>query len=86
MARKTRIIDQRGRRRLTRNEKVGVASIATLLAVAAVFGAARAFLAPASQAFLPIAHGLICRSMKLLSIGTAPSSRCRVNAVQLFRL
>ena len=36
MARKTRIIDQRGRRRLTRNEKVGVASIATLLAVAAV--------------------------------------------------
>ena len=36
MARKTRIIDQRGHRRLTRNEKVGVASIATLLAVAAV--------------------------------------------------
>ncbi len=27
MARKTRIIDQRGRRRLTRNEKVGVASV-----------------------------------------------------------
>jgi len=41
MARKTRIIDPRivnrgGRRRLTRNEKVGVASVATLLAVAAV--------------------------------------------------
>jgi hypothetical protein len=29
---------------------------------------------------------LIWRSMKLLSIGTAPSSRCRVNEVQLLRL
>jgi len=41
MARKTRNIDPRtvnkgGRRRLTRNEKVGAASLATLLAVAAV--------------------------------------------------
>lgn len=31
-----RIIDTNGRRRLTRNEKVGVASIATLVGVAAV--------------------------------------------------
>jgi hypothetical protein len=31
-----RIIDPRGRRRLTRNEKVGVASLATLIGVAAV--------------------------------------------------
>ncbi len=40
MSRKTRITDPRtnrgGRRRLTRNEKVGVAGVATLLAVAAV--------------------------------------------------
>lgn len=36
MARRTRIIDPHGRRRLTRNEKVGVASVATILAVAAV--------------------------------------------------
>ena len=35
MARKTRIIDQRGRRRLTRNEKVGIGSLAVLLGVAA---------------------------------------------------
>jgi len=31
-----RIIDPAGRRRLTRNEKVGVASIATLIGVAAM--------------------------------------------------
>jgi hypothetical protein len=31
-----RIIDTHGRRRLTRNEKVGVASVATLLGVAAI--------------------------------------------------
>ena len=31
-----RIIDSRGRRRLTRNEKVGIGSIAVLLGVAAV--------------------------------------------------
>ncbi|WP_420472052.1 hypothetical protein [Brevundimonas sp. FT23042] len=31
-----RIIDTRGRRRLTRNEKVGVASVATLVGVAAI--------------------------------------------------
>jgi hypothetical protein len=31
-----RIIDPRGRRRLTRNEKVGIGSIAVLLGVAAV--------------------------------------------------
>ncbi|WP_291837339.1 hypothetical protein [Brevundimonas sp.] len=31
-----RIIDPRGRRRLTRNEKVGVASVVTLVGVAAV--------------------------------------------------
>jgi hypothetical protein len=31
-----RIIDTHGRRRLTRNEKVGVASIATLVGVAAI--------------------------------------------------
>jgi hypothetical protein len=31
-----RIIDTNGRRRLTRNEKVGVASIATIVGVAAV--------------------------------------------------
>ena len=36
MARRTRIIDPQGRRRLTRNEKVGVASVATILAVATV--------------------------------------------------
>ena len=36
MARKTTIIDPRGRRRLTRNQKVGAASLATLVAVAAV--------------------------------------------------
>lgn len=36
MARKTRIIDPRGRRRLTRNEKVGVASLATIVAVGAL--------------------------------------------------
>jgi hypothetical protein len=31
-----RLIDTNGRRRLTRNEKVGVASIATLVGVAAI--------------------------------------------------
>jgi hypothetical protein len=31
-----RIIDTRGRRRLTRNEKVGVASVATIVGVAAI--------------------------------------------------
>lgn len=31
-----RIIDPAGRRRLTRNEKVGVASLATLIGVAAI--------------------------------------------------
>jgi hypothetical protein len=31
-----RIVDPRGRRRLTRNEKVGVASLAALVGVAAV--------------------------------------------------
>ncbi|WP_292036498.1 MULTISPECIES: hypothetical protein [unclassified Brevundimonas] len=36
MARKTTIIDSRGRRRLTRNQKVGAASLATIVAVAAV--------------------------------------------------
>lgn len=36
MARKTTIIDPRGRRRLTRNQKVGVASLATIVAVAAI--------------------------------------------------
>ncbi|WP_313102372.1 hypothetical protein [Brevundimonas sp.] len=36
MARKTTIIDPRGRRRMTRNQKVGVASLATIVAVAAV--------------------------------------------------
>ena len=35
MARKTTIIDPRGRRRLTRNQKVGAASLATIVAVAA---------------------------------------------------
>jgi len=34
--RRDRIIDPQGRRRLTRNEKVGVASLATLIGVAAV--------------------------------------------------
>ena len=32
---KTHIIDTRGRRRLTRNEKIGIGSLATLLAVGA---------------------------------------------------
>ncbi|HUH10889.1 hypothetical protein ACQKKG_09670 [Brevundimonas sp. NPDC003935] len=36
MARKTTIIDPRGRRRMTRNQKVGAASLATIVAVAAV--------------------------------------------------
>jgi hypothetical protein len=36
MARKTTIIDPRGRRRLTRNQKVGAVSLATIVAVAAV--------------------------------------------------
>lgn len=36
MARKTTIIDPRGRRCLTRNQKVGAASLATIVAVAAV--------------------------------------------------
>ncbi|MGO4409426.1 MULTISPECIES: hypothetical protein [unclassified Brevundimonas] len=36
MARKTTIIDPRGRRRLTRNQKVGVASLATIVAVGAL--------------------------------------------------
>ena len=36
MARKTQIIDPRGRRRMTRNQKVGAASLATIVAVAAV--------------------------------------------------
>ena len=40
MARKTTIIDPRGRRRLTRNQKVGAASLATIVAVAAVGGVA----------------------------------------------
>ena len=31
-----RIIDTQGRRRLTRNEKVGVASVATIVGVAAI--------------------------------------------------
>ena len=34
--RRDRIIDPQGRRRLTRNEKVGIGSIAVLLGVAAV--------------------------------------------------
>ncbi len=33
---KTRIIDPSGRRRLTRGEKIGIGSLATLLAVGAV--------------------------------------------------
>ena len=36
MARKTQIIDPSGRRRLTRNKKVGVASLATIVAVGAL--------------------------------------------------
>jgi len=36
MARKTTIIDSNGRRRLTRNQKVGVASLATIVAVSAL--------------------------------------------------
>ena len=36
MARKTTIIDPRGRRRLTRNQKVGAASLATIVAVSAL--------------------------------------------------
>lgn len=36
MARKTQIIDPTGRRRLTRNQKVGVASLATIVAVGAL--------------------------------------------------
>lgn len=36
MARKTTIIDPRGRRRMTRNQKVGAASLVTIVAVAAV--------------------------------------------------
>lgn len=36
MARKTTIIDPRARRRMTRNQKVGAASLATIVAVAAV--------------------------------------------------
>lgn len=36
MARKTTIIDPHGGRRLTRNQKVGAASLATIVAVAAV--------------------------------------------------
>ncbi|MFZ4166381.1 hypothetical protein [Brevundimonas sp. NPDC058933] len=36
MARKTTIIDPRGRRRLTRNQKVGAASLATIVAVGAI--------------------------------------------------
>ena len=38
MARKTTIIDPRGRRRLTRNQKVGAASLATIVAVGVVAG------------------------------------------------
>ena len=34
--RRDRIVDTRGRRRMTRNEKVGVASVATLLGMAAI--------------------------------------------------
>jgi hypothetical protein len=34
--RRDRIVDPSGRRRMTRNEKVGVASVATLLGVAAL--------------------------------------------------
>lgn len=34
--RRDRIIDPQGRRRLTRNEKVGVASVATIVGVAAI--------------------------------------------------
>ena len=34
--RRDRIVDTQGRRRMTRNEKVGVASVATLLGMAAV--------------------------------------------------
>ncbi|KQW81887.1 hypothetical protein [Brevundimonas sp. Root1279] len=34
--RRDRIVDTRGRRRMTRNEKVGVASVVTLLGMAAV--------------------------------------------------
>lgn len=36
MARKTTIIDPHGRRRLTRNQKVGAASLATIFAVGAI--------------------------------------------------
>ena len=36
MARKTQIIDPSGRRRLTRNQKVGVANLATIVAVGAL--------------------------------------------------
>ncbi|WP_447908613.1 hypothetical protein [Brevundimonas bullata] len=36
MARKTTIIDPHGRRRLTRNQKVGAASLATIVAVGAI--------------------------------------------------
>jgi hypothetical protein len=36
MARKTQIIDPSGRRWLTRNQKVGVASLATIVAVGAL--------------------------------------------------
>ncbi|MGH7026523.1 hypothetical protein [Brevundimonas sp.] len=36
MARKTTIIDPRGRRRMTRNQKVGAASLATIVAVGAI--------------------------------------------------
>jgi hypothetical protein len=36
MARKTQIIDPHGRRRLTRNQKVGAASLATIVAVGAI--------------------------------------------------
>ena len=34
--RRDRIVDHQGRRRLTRNEKVGVASLATLVGMAAI--------------------------------------------------
>lgn len=34
--RRDRIVDTRGRRRMTRNEKVGVASVATLVGMAAI--------------------------------------------------
>ena len=36
MARKTQIIDPSGRRRLTRNQKVGVVRLATIVAVGAL--------------------------------------------------